>query len=1249
MMAEPDTRETESQHPNILHFEAGDVEVLEEIEHVQDVLRPDALRYFPLNQQVDDLIQHSLPDDGRSQVTPSVLRRAQKKAELARQLYERTTRRNTSGVPQAVPFRRKPLRDQSLPPWIVPIVEARDILRDVPLQSSAEFLVIPSVAHRNPGATSAAAAARSYEQKMITQFEAQRTTEQRAGMNHLSEAGTLAVYHGVRPTQTGSQREPRWEALARAKTTRLLADFRYTKSILKPDNSVALDVRTLYPHEARDIQGYMLFPVSTTDHAAPRDPAQFLQAAAADVLRDPPSSQLWFQDKPVVLSEWRDLHAVAPEVDDILAHAPKSLKEAEPYLQAFGLDLQDIPHDKLLQAFPSEPLKDIMDGGANDNKPLALKAIAPKVPKASAMPSVYTPYAPGETVFRWVLSQADAGEWIRTIKSRAFLEDASLPSMPLSLDLAYPKELPRTTLQECLAGARTYTQLLRSGVFRSSVCLPTEIVKREQELRRGKDRVRLGDAQRDLAAYQQDLEELLVHVQQAKAVPLLSTDSTVVRTAERARLTPEQLSVRAILANDEWLDEEKRTRLVELLSHLQAVERANQQYFLPHSETHLLCGHVLAQLQTQDPDSFFAQYAQVVDGRRACVLCGEEVSRSVFVDADEYDEDGFKLVRTSELADGKSEVAPVIELDTGHAALASALMPAKYPQGRILFLLLTVLGISPEPLYFKTFAGTMIAESEKAVKGSTANSALADLLRGVHGIAWFIVLLKTHMPALNPTRMLPRIPFARDGYPRDQHDTDTASGSPLVDYVLAALAFIHKTDPRNRNGASNGASNVLLNTIVERPAQMRDMLVRVLAGILPKLPSNMEFIRADDGESAQGSSAMLIPLAGSVVRPSANDSEGAGLWMLDKIFKAKGLTAPLDGTKPLQALVQEPYRTAQQILSRNERRDAVDVLASGLRLRARIIETAAKVLPQNRTHSLDLGQAAAARTEVPLADLKDLAGARSESAVDSALRALLKSHPSKDRTTIKLQRPDLEAAQRTLYEVQVVQAVIRMLARTFIGKAKHKYSDTPLADVNEIYAEVRGRENLISRVPVLEDLEGSDVILESCARVSVGLPSGIAPQLALDVCTYLLQKSVDALQAVFGRSKVSEVLTAVVASESELYRFSADKIRAKILESESRERAINTKRLGAMADSERSITRDLQELKLLPLVIAEADRRAIAGAVESDVETLALPVSDFNADEDLEDDDGAFGAGGFYGERMDLMEYDGGGSDDNDE
>jgi hypothetical protein len=1178
----------------IIEIEKGDLEVLEDIVWDESIQRSDRLRFFPIEQQLDDLVQSILPVG--VDIPPSIMRKANEVRDLAKSLYYETTGYTELGVPYAKTPIVEPLEVGPIPNWIIPKVGGVEILRDQPIESSNLFKVISSLPDGKKLPI--------WEANLYQQYEKQKIIVGNPGANY-NQVPSVGIYDGFRVTNKGSEKVPNFVADPVIKTTTLLDSFKIGRGFEQANGDILLTPEAIYPADTYEINGWVILPEESQN---------VLEKIKKETIVNPPTTQIWFQDKPVVLTEFRDIMNNRPTISEVIEHFPKSVKspydkDLKKYLNKYNLTIKDIDWDKFESLFPSEPEPEPFSGKVEkfeiENRP---------IPDSASLPSVYPPYQPGLSILNWVTNQPDGGAWVRIAHAITSIRNKRETSIEISPIGAQPT-LEKTTISDCM-NADSYNAMLRTGVFDSanSVCVPVEILKRAEVQRRIKDRITHLALLKQLEEYKNEIELLLL-MSKASSEMLQREYQKVDVKAKEFEISQERATILSILRDEEKSDSEKVQNIMTLLEDWKATVD-NYQYY--REGLFLVCQHAIEELQTKDIEEFYEKYAEKDNGRKSCKYCGEVIGQADWDLEEEYDENGFKSL-SREIMEGSIKATSEIQKKAN--LLKNKLQIEVRYEGQMIYKLMMILGIEPEEIQFDQFVRSAFSFTDMKMKGIPI--VQQQLIREIFGLAWFVILLKIHDPVLRPTRQFPRLIFNLDGYPRSSDDENYTSS--MIDYLLGVLVYAYR---QSSSVNVRKDKDKFISSIIESPDRIRGAIMGALRQIVPTLGSEVKFNNVESGTNAETLSIV------SVAEIIENTPTSLGQWLYGKILKTPPMPI-LSGKQDLVDLIQKDY---EEIVNKVNvlRAEYLSGVVQSIPLIVKVEKSMdGSVLDQNvvlfEAHMEEQN-----KINVENTDLRGIVKSSSESMLETRIRDFIKKNPTKDKTTISLKRSDTN--MKVVYECKVLEGIVRNLVRMFVGKSVNGYSSRAIisSDNDKVRASVRNIEAIVGKIPLLK-YDGGFVV--DIMKSMNEFPSWSSPELRIVFYEWCVRAVVDDLKNTFGGNMVKDALDLLSDIESELYRYSPAEIADRIVKIRSKEREAFRTRLGQKSDAERNTIVDMMGLGLLEssVVVNMDDRAAFAEEVDAENYSV-LPIS-----QSQDNDEGIpteFYENGNYGELMDDPEED---------
>lgn len=1181
----------------IIEINGGDIEVLEEIIWDESIQRSDKLRFFPVEQQLDDLVQSILPVG--VDIPPSVMRKAVEVRDLAKALYYESTGYTSLGVPYAKTPIVEPLEMGPIPSWIIPKVSGVEILRDQSIEPSSLYKVISSMPDGKKLPI--------WEANAYQQFEKQKILVGNSGSNY-NQVPTMGIYDGFRVSNKGSEKVPNYVAEPVMKITTLMDSYKIGRGFEQANGDILLTPEVIYPSETHEINGWVILP------DVPTKSENILEQIKKETIVNPPTTQIWFQDKPVVLTEFRDILNNRPTISDVIEHFPKSFsnpydKDLKKYLNKYNLSIKDIVWDKFESLFPSESEPEPYSGKVEkfeiENRP---------IPDSSSLPSVYPPYQPGLSILNWITNQPDGGAWIRVAHAINSIKNKRETSIEISPIGAQPI-LEKTTIGACM-NADSYNAMLRTGVFDSatSTCVPVEILKRAEVQRRIKDRITHLALLKQLEDYKNEVELLLL-MSKASSEMLQREYQKVDVKSKEFEVSQERATILNILKDEDKPDSEKVQNIMVLLEDWKAIVE-NYQYY--KEDLFLICQHSIEELQAKNIEEFYEKYAVKDNGRKSCKYCGQVIGAVDWDMEEEYDENGFKSISREIMSES---VKTISETQKKANLLKNKLQIEVRYEGQMIYKLMMILGIEPEEIQFDQFVKSAFSFTDMKMKGIPIIQQ--QLVRELFGLAWFVVLLKIHDPVLRPTRQFPRLIFNLDGYPRSSVDENYTS--PMIDYLLGVLVYAYRqsSSVNVRKGTDR-----LISSIMESSDKIRGAVINILRQIVPTLGSEVKFNNVEEGTNAETLSVVGID------NIEETTPRSLGQWLYGKVLKTPAMPI-LSGNQELVDLIKKDY---DEIMKKVKiiRDEYLAGVVQSIPLIVKVEKSMdGSVLDQN-INLFESEQVEIERINISNTELRNILKSTSESILESRMKEFIKKNPTKDKTTISLKRSDTN--MKVIYECKVLEGIVRNLVRMFVGKAINGYSSRAILsnDNDKVRTSVRNIEAIVGKIPILT-YDGEFVI--DIMKAMNEFPSWAIPEIRLVFYEWCVRAVIDDLKSVFGGSIVKEAVELLSDIESELYRYSPDDILDRIVKIRSKEREAFRTRLGQKSDAERNTIVDMMGLGLLEssVVVNMDDRAAFAEEVETENYSV-LPIS-----QSQDNDEGIpseLYEEGNYGELMDDPEED---------
>ena len=406
----------------ILEFDpASDLQVLETFTFEEVVERPEALRFYTLDDQITDYFEKSVPV---GKVTRHQLQQLQRDADRMRDLYEDVI----VGTETAFEVRKERPHRGYLP-WITPVYTAPLGRREWSWDES----YLPVFRPRQP---------RFYD-RMLASLPRPYT---------FGEGGRRAVF-------SAPQRFVDERGLA---PVRVVPTFQRTRGILGAGGD------------------YRIVPEpigSTEDVVSAR--GYWIAKRPLDLVSPLDEHPILGSNEPHLLESQADYAEIVPSIEAILNHAvpvtPHPFREAGPYLKLYDVKWAEIPWSLWKRHFPAaEPVSDGLPPEA-----ISLPAAQRDLPSESLQKQYVLQYRPGLSPRHWLAQQVDGGALVPKMILTNAADLAPLP--PPNPAPAPEVRLASATPADCLPDGLTFDQLVTAGVYRPpGVCVPPEVIAKEK-------------------------------------------------------------------------------------------------------------------------------------------------------------------------------------------------------------------------------------------------------------------------------------------------------------------------------------------------------------------------------------------------------------------------------------------------------------------------------------------------------------------------------------------------------------------------------------------------------------------------------------------------------------------------------------------------------------------------------------------------------------------------------------------------
>ena len=748
------------------NFEPGDFQVLEDIDFDETIQRPEKIRFYTLSEQTSDAYEKLLPKGRTTRYQKDLIRRD---IDRIQQLYEKYV----LALPEDYAL-REPEYGRSFS-WVHPVYAGNDLKT---YDWNASWLPLFENI-RQPG----------HYPRMITALPRPYADQEGGAPYDLKTRMKFVSSDGLEPLV----------ALPVYEATRTQVHEDKTIDILKVPVDGSQDVMnfTGYFLEKRPLE----IPNPLAEHP-------FLKG-----------------NEPTYIESTAPLKDVIPSLDAILTHGVPVTKdpygEAMPFLKIYDIKLEDIPWSSWKSKFPPAEVINITEQAV----PIEFPKPGQLAPPKKVIDAYGNEYNPGMSVRLWLMRQIDGGSLIPALLQSEAINNGSVESIP-GIDVA-PAAYPATTVEECSLDGKTFPEFNTTGILRRTIegskvkyqCVPLEFIKQE--------RGRVGYLGRKpwLETTAEDIKK--AHIRRLMEVnpipPLPEKKAAPTKTPGRPDSVVHK-EVIAIQTDPQRYAEDKIRDIQDLLKDTTLTKNV----YTDRDGLFVFCNHTLALLSGDlgtDRRKYYETWAAVADGKRVCKFCGQVINDDVYVEGDQYDENGFRIVETDTLETGPTfSGSAVKDFTTGLTKLRPYFV-MESPHDETVYLILSLIQVLPvadalEPLLKLGRAFSNSAQFEK-YKGDQKTR-----LQGAVGLATAALLLQMHIPRLIPRRSFGPRPLVLSGYPRD---AVTPGEITIVDSLIGVLRKTFEAFPTS----FGGPSKQLIRGILTRPGEIRTIVLNLLSAKSP--------------------------------------------------------------------------------------------------------------------------------------------------------------------------------------------------------------------------------------------------------------------------------------------------------------------------------------------------------------------------------------------------------------------------------
>jgi hypothetical protein len=571
-----------------------------------------------------------------------------------------------------------------------------------------------------------------------------------------------------------------------------LTNFTRTKKIIHDDGSMDL-LNLEFPNTTDDIKikGYFI-KKRLLELPNPLDTHPFLKSNQSSFLKS---------DIPLL--------NLYPTVESIMEHAIPIMTdpyiEGQKYLKLYDIKLSQIPWNIWKSRFPPVELKQT----PKKILELELPKKETKQPSEILLKSYSVPYFSGMHERLWLSKQIDGGNFVGKILVSA---SSSNGLVALGSPEGPSIDHPKSSIDICQNLLGDFDSFLHAGLYRTGkknkdgieiedgICVPIGYIQQQKsfDLTRNK----IGWKENTDSEILNNYKKLLKHFQISNTeLPKLIKYDKFENLIESER----RKDVLSILS-DEQRSSEDKANAIELI--LRDLHNENKQ-FVDQNKAFVICEHTLSILRGQleeNTQNFLNEWSFIQLGKRVCKFCGEEISSKVLIAVEEYDESG-RLVMTYESLDNNPAITNGT-LDTFTNSLLKIKEHLDLTHGgeNLLYLLLAVLQILPQENQLLPIIG-FVRTMTKALKARKIQKDDQERIECLLGLCALITLLQVHDPFLIPRKTFGSKPLQLNGFPRDSIES---GDSPIINSILNFTIKVFEELPSIR-GPIQSLSKILLS------------------------------------------------------------------------------------------------------------------------------------------------------------------------------------------------------------------------------------------------------------------------------------------------------------------------------------------------------------------------------------------------------------------------------------------------------
>ena len=663
---------------DLFTFKPSEFTIVEELEYDETIQRPEAIRFYTLDEQVGDAYEKMVP---KGRTTKFQMEKLKKEADRLRQLYLEHI------VPAADTYLLREAEYGKRFSWINPVYSKSEASAYSFKQSWLPLFDETHIRLPNFYRTLLAALPRPY-----------KNTADEGVLYTLDEATEFVDADGNSPL-------------------RALPTFHYPRTQRHEDGR---------------------FDILSVPMANTSDSVKFVGYYAKKrplPLPNPfPGHDFLKSSDAVMVETTAPLSEVIPSLDAILTHAVPVTSdpygEGMKYLRVYDVKLADIPWKSWKSRFP--PVEAFIP-----KEPAAIEFPKSRGDKPSEnLLKYYDPYHPALSSRQWLMNQLDGGELVvHMLMSKAGQNGTVGLSPGSDADFEYPK----TTIAECDLDGLDFHDFSIRGTLRRTwgakdkityQCIPLELIKQERK-REG----HRGRKQWTETTHEAILEQYLKALVNGRPVKQPVPKTEKVHSTPAREVSHLRHEIVVVLNDNHRLPEDKVRDINELVKD--AILEGST--FIDSKGMFLVCLHTLSILLgdlAEDRRTFYDNWTSRVDGFRVCKFCGEHVNSDVLENQDEFADDG-RVIRHADALEKRTFDGHGIADHVKTLAGLKTLFDDKLPCDEVFFMLISLLHIVPEVdqlLPIITMGRTLAAQLQKAknINGGVVGIAQAVLMIQAH-------------------------------------------------------------------------------------------------------------------------------------------------------------------------------------------------------------------------------------------------------------------------------------------------------------------------------------------------------------------------------------------------------------------------------------------------------------------------------------------------------------------------------------